>query len=542
MKKNKTIPQEYYAPSSGYHPPLDFERACQIPADAPVVILYRLLQRLDFTAVDETYSPLGRKPALPPMTMFAILAYGYFCNAHSSRKIHRLCVRDIHFLWLLQGNDAPSHQAINTFRKDHLGNGVMEDLFDQLVRELIRYGEIPCENLFIDGTKLEASANPYSWVWMRAVSNYRAKLHADIKLALLYFATQYGFRYSLDAELPLETIWRLHDQLESLAGELGTPFVKGSGKRKPAIQKDLELVRDWIVRETRYVGYVEIAGERSSFSKTDRDATFMRLKKDHMKNDQLKPAYNCQVGIEAGYFVHMAVFQYTNDHLTLKPFLSTLEERPGIRHPNICTDSGYESEEDYAFLSERGQDSYIKPANHEQAKKAGKKRKSTASWVGKREDMAYNAEEDSYTCANGKLLKNVGIKKEKTKTGYVREVTIYQCDECSGCPYRARCSKAKQDNSKQLSVSKKFVAWREESQRNITTEFGTRLRMNRSIQAEGAFGWIKADYGFRRFLTRGVGNVGVELLLFGFSLNVKKFHNKLARGKTGTYLHELKSA
>ncbi len=105
------------------------------------------------------------------------------------------------------------------------------------------------------------------------------------------------------------------------------------------------------------------------------------------------------------------------------------------------------------------------------------------------------------------LVKNASKrnKKKKTKSGYETTVSIYEYEDCDGCEYKSKCTKAK--GNKQIHVAKNFMRLRTNSLKNITTPKGILLRMNRSIQVEGAFGVIKQDYGFRRFLC-------VEILKF----------------------------
>jgi len=93
-----------------------------------------------------------------------------------------------------------------------------------------------------------------------------------------------------------------------------------------------------------------------------------------------------------------------------------------------------------------------------------------------------------------------------------------------------------------MEVSKTFVEKRQKSYENITTETGVLLRMNRSIQSEGAFGVLKYDRQFDRFLTRGKVNVTTELFLLCFGYNVNKLHAKIQKERCGNSLHQIKAA
>ncbi len=173
-----------------------------------------------------------------------------------------------------------------------------------------------------------------------------------------------------------------------------------------------------------------------------------------------------------------------------------MEEKLGFRYPSVTADSGCESEEGYSFLRENRQKPYIKPQTYEKWKRHGFKKD-----ISKRENMGYDEKTDTYTCHAGKSLSPLFIKKQKSRIGYETEVTVYECEDCTGCSYREKCTTAM--GNKRLYISKSFLEKRQESYENIQSETGIKYRMNRSIQAEGAFGVLKGDYEFQRFLMRG---------------------------------------
>lgn len=229
------------------------------------------------------------------------------------------------------------------------------------------------------------------------------------------------------------------------------------------------------------------------------------------------------------------IFSDRNDVWTLVPFLQGMEEKLGFRYPSVTTDSGYESEEGYEFLKKNHQIPYIKPQTYERWKKRTFKQD-----ISKRENMIYDEELDTYTCHAGRKIKPLYIKVQKSKSGYRSEVTVYECEDCTGCPYKEKCTKAK--GNKKLYVSKKFIADRQESYENIMSETGILYRMNRSIQVEGAFGVLKNDYEFQRFLLRGKTKVKLEFLLLCMGYNINKLHAKIQSGRTRTHLFEVKTA
>jgi transposase len=154
--------------------------------------------------------------------------------------------------------------------------------------------------------------------------------------------------------------------------------------------------------------------------------------------------------------------------------------------------------------------------------------------------MSYDKEKDEYTCHHGKQLKPTGIIHRTSATGYRSEITIYECEDCTDCPYKGKCTKS--GGNRRMQVSKKFVEKRGISYGNITSEEGTLLRINRSIQVEGAFGVLKNDYAFNRFLTRGKISVRNEFILLCFGYNVNKLHTKIQNERAGELLHRAKTA
>ena len=538
MLKKENIHQDYTTYSAGYQLSLTMDIQVYIAPHDPVRLLNQLLEGLDYKKLLSTYSDQGRNSVVPPVIMFKILVYAYMNRAFSSREIQRLCQRDIHFIWLLNGYPAPSHHTINRFRKHHLSDGILEDLFDQWIERLHALDEIHFKNLFIDGTKIEANANRYSFVWLKSVTKNESKLHTKIEKLLQQINEMYLTTYQFNSTQPLDGLESCLMNLKQRVIEQSIEFVYGKGKRKTVLQRQVETLEDYIEKQKMYLTYQEMIGEhRSSCSKTDVDATFMRMKDDHMKNGQLKPGYTVQIGVEAEYIVHVGIFSSANDVTTLIPFLTSMESRLSNTFERVIADAGYESEENYAYLKENHQKVFIKPLNYE----ASKTRKYKAQ-LGKRENMAYDELTDTYTCANGRTLKPIEVKIRESQTGYRKEVTLYECETCQDCPLRSKCTKAKEGNHKRIEVSKKMLSLRTESLENIQSEEGIILRKNRSIQVEGAFGVLKQDYGFRKFLTRGKVHVTVEMLLLCFGYNVQKLHNKIQSNRCGQQLHKQKVA
>lgn len=505
-----------------------------IPEDDSVRLLSHILEGLDYSKLYKAYSSVGRNFAIEPKILFKVLTYAYMNNIYSSRAIERACRRDINFMWLLQGYKAPDHSTISRFRSKYLAS-CLESLFYQLVKKLKDINEIEYENIFIDGTKIEANANRYTFVWRKAINKNSIKLLSKLELLMAKINNEFICNFKIDKENMITSIESVLEFLSELRFSKDINFVYGKGKRKTNIQKYIEELESYRVRQENYEKCNKVFENRNSFSKTDNDATFMHMKDDHMRNSQLKPGYNVQIGVESEYITAVGIFQDRNDTTTLIPFLNNIEENFNIKYKNVIADSGYESEENYLSLESKNQKYYIKPQTYEKWKK-----RSFKNDISKRENMTYDEANDEYTCHNGKKLKVTGVMKRKSVTGYESEVTMYECEECNNCKYKNKCTKAK--GNRKMQVSKKFIEKRQISYENIITEQGIRLRINRSIQVEGAFGVLKNDYKFNRFLTRGKNNVQNEFILLCFGYNINKLHSKIQTERCGKHLHNIKIA
>lgn len=532
MQKQNITNKNYTRFNDAYQLSLPLSCDALIPENDSVRLLSHILEGLDYKKLYMAYSKKGRKPAVEPKIMFKIIAYSYMNNIYSTHKIETACNRDINFMWLLEGYKAPDHATIGRFRQKYLVNAA-EDLFYQLVMALENIDEINFDNVFIDGTKIEANANRYSFVWRKSINKNEEKMFEKI-IALVEEINKMELQnFIVGKESKLIDINKVLEFLNIKKTERGLEFVHGIGKRKSKLQKFIEQLTEFRDRQLKYDESNRNFNGRNSYSKTDIHATFMHMKDDHMRNAQLKPGYNAQIAVNSEYIVGVGIFSDRNDLGTLKPMLENMKECLGKKFKNIVADSGYESEENYVYLLSNEMTAFIKPQTYEKWKK-----KSFKKDISKRENMKYDDLNDQYTCHNDKILKNIGTTTKTSKTGYESIVTNYECEDCSDCIYKTKCTKAK--GNRRMQVSKNFIAKREISYKNILSDEGALLRMNRSIQVEGAFGVLKSDYNFTRFFTRGKNNVKTEFIMLCFGYNINKLHAKVQSERCATHLHEMK--
>ncbi|WP_335617654.1 transposase [Clostridium butyricum] len=318
-----------------------------------VRVLYDVMEGLDYSELNRTYSTIGRNPALLPKTMFAIIVYGYMEGIYSSRALEKACKRDINFKWLLQGQLPPGHNSIDRFRRERLA-GCIENLFNQLVKKLRELNEIQFKNIFIDGTKIEASANRYTFVWKKSIDKFEDRLQKKIKESLIKMNHDLNLCLIItNAKISVQDANYILDSIRIMIEANNIEFVYGKGKRKSKFQRYTEQLNEFIEKQNKYNEYNSIFNGRNSFSKTDHDATFMHMKEDHMKNGQLKPAYNIQIGVEGEYIVGVDISSERSDQLTFIPFLDRLEKNLNQKYESVTADAGYESEENYAYLESK---------------------------------------------------------------------------------------------------------------------------------------------------------------------------------------------
>ena len=339
-----------------------------------------VLEELNYRELYRAYSPRGRKSAVDPQVLFAVLVYGYLCGIYSSRKLEEACRYRVDFLWLLGDGKVPDHSTLARFRTGRCRDA-LEGLFYQLVGKLEAMGETDHQTVFVDGTKLESRAGRYTFVWRKSAEKQLAKVKEQVR-----------------QQTGLTGLVALASYLEEAVQ--GIQFVHGKGKRKSPEQKDWERLHGLLERWQEYEMQLSTMGEgRNSYAKTDTDATFMRMKEDHMRNGQLKPGYNVQIAVNSEYITGIEAFSDRSDVRTLRPFMRRMERFHGVRYEEVAADAGYESLDNYLYLESNGQTCFIKPANYDQ-----KKSRKFAKQIGRVENMTYDPQEDCFTCTQGRKL------------------------------------------------------------------------------------------------------------------------------------------
>ena len=301
------------------------------------------------------------------------------------------------------------------------------------------------------------------------------------------------------------------------------------GCSPPEILKLYEELETCGSRLMEYKEHFEIMGKgRNSYSKTDLEATFMRMKEDHMLNGQLKPAYNVQIAVENYFIVHSYVSSDRTDYNTLIPVSEKHRKAFGEELEAVTADSGYCSEKNLSYLKENGIKSYIKLQDHEKRRTRAYK-----ADIGKYYNMSCAVFEDEYyyICHDGRELRHMRTE-SRIQDGYTQTFEVYGCADCSGCEHKAKClykydAEKHSDRNKVMKSNERWEELKEETNENIQSEEGILKRQTRSIQTEGHFGDIKENENFRRFHYRSKEKVYKEFMLYAIGRNIMKYHRFL---------------
>ena len=502
----------------------------KIPETHHVRLLSGIVDALDITDLLDTYKSFGC-PAYHPRMLLKVVFYAYMNNIYSCRKIEDALKYHVHYMWL-SGSQTPSFSTINRFRSEHMKDAVNK-LFSQVVTLLVDMGQITLEEQYIDGTKIESVANKYTFVWKKTVEKNKAKLEEKIKNILSQIEEGIAqdntpgaetMPEAIDSKLLARKIEELNGQNMQLPRE--TKEEKQEAKAKENVAKELKKHQKKL---EEYEQHLETLGPRNSYSKTDPDATFMRMKEDAMNNGQTKPGYNVQISTENQFITHYTMSWRPTDWGTFINHMDTFEQRYGRHSAEVVADSGYGSEENYEYLEQNGIEGYVKyPLFHTELKRKTLKNPFLP------EHLYYNAEEDYFVCPMGQHMTYVGDKVRKSDLGYRSFSKLYRAQNCERCPLRGLCFKGK--GNRTIDVNVRSRQYRDHAKELLTSERGLYHRSMRPIEPEAVFGQIKHNGRFRRFHYRGSKLTGAEFATIAIAHNIKKMISVMDAKRNGRRL------
>lgn len=477
----------------------------------PVRIVNKVLESLDISPLLKKYKGGGTSSYHPKM-LLKVLVYAYISNIYSSRKIEEACTQNIHFMWL-SGMQKPDHNTINRFRSERLRD-VLRQIFTQVVQLLAAEGLLSLKELYVDGTKIEAAANRYTFVWGNAIKTSKERIGHQLE-ELWAYAQKVAAEEMETPEPPDFTHIDSEKVKETIAA------IDAALKDKPGADKKVKAKlgyakKHWPDALDKYEVQEKILGGRGSYSKTDPDATFMRMKEDHMENGQLKPGYNVQISTSGQYVVDYTLHPNPTDTTTLIGHLEQIKADYGRVPEEITADAGYGSEENYQYLETEGIAAYVKynRFDKDQSGKQGDNRPFSA------DKLYYNTEKDCYICPMGQEMENIGTEVKQTRTGFKQKVTKYRAKRCEGCPLRGACHKGKGDRV--IEINSNLARLKALATERLTSEKGIYHRKRRPWDVEPVFGNVKENQGFRRFMLRGSEKVEIETGLLMLAQNLRK--------------------
>lgn len=475
-----------------------------------VRVVNKVIDRIDIEPLMESYKGGGTSSYHPRM-LLKVLVYAYLNNIFSSRRIEAAVKENIHFMWLA-GMKRPDHHTINRFRGERLKHNIRE-VFTQVVVLLMEAGHVDLKAVYTDGTKIEANANKYTFVWAKSIATNKKKMKAQLEE--LWDYAQGVAAEELRGDDPGE-MQELDPQKVEQTIDAINAALKGKPVEKKVQQKLSYAKKNWGANLRKYQRQEGILGERGSYSKTDPDATFMRMKDDHMGNGQLKAGYNVQWSTQDQFIVHYSLHQDTTDTRTLIPHYEQLKAQLGKLPKAAVADAGFGSEQNYEYLEAQSVEAYVKYNyfHREQQKSHQEKHPFEQS------KLYYNAARNEYICPMGQPMRHIGDQLSITKAGHVQTVSRYEALNCAGCTLRGACHKAK--GNRIIEVNHRLNTLKTQARERLTSEEGLAHRSARPVEVESAFGNLKQNKGFTRFMLRGIDKVALETGLLAVAINLKK--------------------
>lgn len=483
----------------------------KIPEDSPVRLVNRIVDELDLTGIDFGYKGGGNSSYHPRM-MLKVLFYAYLNNVYSCRKIAAQLEQNIYYMWL-SGDQQPNFRTINNFRSLRLKDNI-HGLFVQVVYMLVEMGYITLNELYVDGTKIEGRSNRYTFVWRKSVEKYKDKLEAKIRGVLSQIEEGIAQDNQPDDDPPTPiNSQELKERIASINRE---------NRTKKVLKQIKDLQDKHLPKLEEYEQKLEILGDRNSYSKTDTDATFMRMKDDHMMNGQLKPAYNTQIGTENQFITHYGLYSNPGDTLTLIPFLNSFQKQYSKLPKKVCADSGYGSEENYKYLEDNDSEAYIKyNFFHKEQKRSFKNNPFL------QQNLYYNRQEDYFVCPMGQHMKRTKNTTRESGSGFVSQIAIYKAKRCQDCPLRCLCHKSKDNRA--IEVNHVLREYRRKARERLVSEEGLRMRSKRAIEPEAVFGQMKFNKSYNRYRHAGKDKLEMDFAIFAIAFNILKLHKKATK-------------
>jgi len=516
MNNGKVTFKQYNMNQPSLLPP-DLEEL--IPEQHLVRVVNRVVDELDITPILGKYKGGGTSSYHPRM-MLKVIVYAYTQKIYSSRKIEKALWENIGFMWISGGN-RPDFHTINNFRGSVMKEAVRK-VFASLMEFLVEEGYVKMENYFIDGTKVGANSNPHKVVWAKKTKRYKERLQEQIE-ALLDEIERVNT--AEDEAYGDENLEELGEKSQVTAEKVRKKVdemnrrLRETPEDKPLKKAVKTLEEKHLPRLEKYEEQEKLLDGRNSYSKTDPDASSLRMKENRAARKPLsRPAYNIQMGTEALFVVGYSIHQQAGDTTCFMPHLQQQIFPQGRKFKNGSGDAGYGSEENYAFLEREGMGNFFKYNTFHQEQHPPRKPEALEMRRFKSEYFPYDQERDEFICPAQKRMVYIETKPYRSQNGYLSQRWFYECPDCATYPLKPKCTQAK--GNRRIQVSFELLRYRQQAKENLLSEQGIALRQSRCIEPETVFGDIKHNMEFRRFMLRGLkkwilsGDYSVSLTIY----------------------------
>ena len=449
----------------------------------------------------------GRK-GYNPYNLFATIIYSFAKFKASLRDIEDKCIFDIRIQYIMEGK-IPDHSTIGNLINLYI-LPYQYEIFTIINKQIIKELNLTILTVYLDGTKLEANANKYKFVWKPK------KYHENLDIKIRNLIKDIGYVVN-DKENKLITSNNFYIILKDYAKKENiniSSIFKGRSHRYTEQEKKYKEGYKYLLKLLEYEEKERICGKnRNSYYKTDYDATAMVLKEDYYSKSShdFHAAYNVQVLVASGLIMIYGIFQDRADYYTLIPMNNLFYKYYGYYPINESADSGYGIYDNYIYLKKHNIGNYVK----------------FQSWSGessgKRPQLFKLDKNNNILCLNlnkGEIYKSSTHPKLKDSKFYI----WYGCNECN---YSYKCKALMKEENKRKDyrikeISLDYEKFKEQARQNLLSPKGIEIRINRSIQVEGTFGQIKQNMNYNRFRRRGLQEVSCEFMLECLGANIRR--------------------
>lgn len=494
--------------------PLDL--GIKINPDDEVISFLKALEGVNLNKYLKRKECRGRK-GYDNVMLLKVVLFARMIGFGDVRSMESLCKHDIRFMYITK-EETPSAMSFERLLKNYLIEDIDHIFFD-ISQNIGKLMNIDKTVQYIDGTKFEANANKYSFVYRTRIINAREKLFTKITEGIISLNNERGFDFSYHHCYCAQEVGYIVQYLMECMVNNDIDFVYGKGKRKTKLQRWYDQLLEYYMKLDEYEYWLDIIGDRNSCSKTDHDATMCATKIDYYCNTGLsRPCYNAQIAVSDGVIVNADLFQRPADAKAFIPFMERYHEYMGEYPVYPMADAGYGCYDNYMYCITHKMELYMKYTMY--AKKNESKFKknifNTLNWK--------TTEEGYKICPHQHVFDQNIYDRYEERGNYLRIIQKMGSEEsCEGCPFEEECCKNKK-HQKILSRDAVLEEMYGKVDENLSTEFGKELKKQRSIQVEGTFGVIKQDMKFTRFTRRGLKNAKMEFLIVCIGYNLKKYH------------------